>query len=104
MIIKNPGSTTFWIDPIKNPLAFKDDNKIHWITFELNEVLVEVTSEGTMFLLEINKGTKESVCIFKRDFKFPLDKKTFIAITWSNEQVRLYVDAKMQEEISIIDF
>lgn len=99
MIINKPGSANFWFDPVKNPMAFKEGINIRWIEFELNGEHAIVTSEGTTLNVIMNPNTDRELTVFQTGIEPDPNKKHMVTVTWSPEQVCLYLDAQIQQEI-----
>ncbi len=100
MLINKPGTTTFWIDPKKNPFAFKEGNKVKWSEFILNDEHCIITSEGKTLSVIMNPGTKKELLVFQTSIDFDRSKKHHVGVTWATESVCLYYDGQLQQEIN----
>ena len=99
MIINKPGSVNFWFDPSKNPNAFKDGINIRWKEFELNREHVIITSEGTSLNVIMNPQKDRELIVFQTGIEPDPTKRHMVTVTWTPEQVCLYLDAQVQQEI-----
>lgn len=104
MIIETPGTVNFWIDPIINPFAFKDDTFVKWIDCKINNEKVSIYSEGKTLTAVMNMGASRELQIFSYIVDFDLTKRHMITLTWSSESIKLYYDAVLQHELNPLDF
>ena len=100
MTIKDSGTVNFWVDPEKNPFAFKDDNKVFWMDFIVDGNDGIITSEGKSLSLILNKGKETEICIFQTDVDFEPNKRRMFTFTWSPNSICFYLDAVLTQEVS----
>lgn len=103
MLIKKPGTFTGWIDPKKNPFAFKEGSNVKWIEFVLNGEHAVIISEGKTLSVIMNHNTDRQLLVFQTSIDFDLSTKHQIGVTWSVESISLYFDGQLQQEISAED-
>jgi len=103
MEIKKPGTVTFWIDPKKNPFAFKEGNNVKWLEFKLDGQHCIIISEGKTLTVIMNPNTNREFMIFQTSIDFDPGTKHLVVVTWSTETVWLYYDKVSIQEVNVSD-
>lgn len=104
MIINKEGSAGFWVDPSKNPQAFKDGNSVSWINFELEGEKCEIVSEGKTLSAIFNPKTEREFMICQALIDFNPTQRHMFSITWSPTKIILYQNAQVLQELNPSDF
>ena len=97
-----PGTVTFWFDPVKIlPRLLREE-----ITFGESSVRRKrpVQSVGRVLSATLNKDTDRETMVFSTEINLDPNSPHMIAVTWSDEEMKLYFDAECLATIKMSDY
>jgi hypothetical protein len=100
MLIKNPGSVSFWFDPKNNEFSFKEGNIIHWVSFKVENEIGTIFSDGETLVGLFNQNSNRELQIFKTKISPDVEQRHMIALSWKSDEIILLVDGKLVQSIN----
>ena len=103
MIIKNEGSINFWFDIKKNPKAFTEGMNINWGEVLINGENAVILSESKTLTVIMNPNTTNEITVFQTSLELPNQEKHMITITWSPNNICLYLNGEQVQNFNLSD-